>query len=116
MAARCATSNYAQDRDRVAAAGGGSAGSLSRAKRDPHSDWSAQLSRVRYRIDTVFGQSVERCTVKRDWARDLWHLSNHLLRKVLLHTLAALMNISPGNAALHLAKLVAGAKPAQRVN
>jgi hypothetical protein len=25
------------------------------AKRDPHPRWSAQLSRVRYRIDTVFG-------------------------------------------------------------
>jgi hypothetical protein len=29
------------------------------------------LSRVRYRIDTVFGQLVDRCAVKRVWARDL---------------------------------------------
>ncbi len=50
------------------------------AKRDPHPRWSVRLSRVRYRIDTVFGQLVDRCAVKRLWARDLWHLSNRLLR------------------------------------
>jgi hypothetical protein len=60
------------------------------AKRDPHPRWSARLSRVRYRIDTIFGQLVDRCQVKRLWARDLWHLSNRLLRKVLMHTLAVL--------------------------
>ena len=73
------------------------------AKRDPHPRWSAQLSRVRYRIDTVFGQLidtvfgqlidtvfgqlVERCDVKRVWAGDLWHLCSRLLRTVLMHTL-----------------------------
>jgi hypothetical protein len=77
------------------------------AKRDPHPRWSAQLSRVRYRIDTVFGQLVERCAVKRVWARDLWHLGSRLLRKVLLHTLAILLNIDLGNPPLHLAELVA---------
>jgi hypothetical protein len=77
------------------------------AKRDPHPRWSRQLSRVRYRIDTVFGQLVERCTVKRVWARDLWHLGSRLLRKVLLHTLAVLLNIDLGQPPLHLAQLVA---------
>jgi hypothetical protein len=77
------------------------------AKRDPHPRWSRQLSRVRYRIDTVFGQLVERCTVKRVWARDLWHLGSRLLRKVLLHTLAVLLNVDLGNPPLHLAQLVA---------
>ena len=77
------------------------------AKRDPHPRWSALLSRVRYRIDTVFGQLVDRCAVKRVWARDLWHLSNRLLRKVLMHTLAVLLNVELGNPPLHLAQLVA---------
>lgn len=77
------------------------------AKRDPHPRWSAQLSRVRYRIDTVFGQLVERCGVKRLWARDLWHFSNRLLRKVLMHTLAVLFNIERGNPPLQLARVVA---------
>ncbi len=31
-------------------------------------------------------QLVDRCAVKRVWARDLWHLSNRLLHKVLMHT------------------------------
>jgi hypothetical protein len=76
------------------------------AKRDPHPRWSARLSRVRYRIDTVFGQLVDRCAVKRLWARDLWHLSNRLLRKVLMHTLAVLFNVDLGNPPLHLARVV----------
>jgi hypothetical protein len=77
------------------------------AKRDPHPCWSAQLSRVRYRIDTVFGQLVDRCAVKRVWARDRWHLCSRLLRKVLMHTLAVLLNDELGNPPLHLAQLVA---------
>jgi hypothetical protein len=77
------------------------------AKRDPLPRWSARLSRVRYRIDTVFGQLVDRCAVKRLWARDLWHLSNRLLRKVLMHTLAVLLNVELGNPPLQLARVVA---------
>ena len=40
-------------------------------KRDPAPKKSALLSRLRYRIDTVFSQLVERYSVKRVWARDL---------------------------------------------
>lgn len=76
-------------------------------KRDPYPRWSAQLSRVLYRIDPVFGQLVDRCNVKRLWARDLWHLSNHLLRKVLMHTVAVLFNADLGNPPLQLARVVA---------
>lgn len=77
------------------------------AKRDPHPRWSALLSRVRYRIDTVFGQLVDRCDIKRVWARDSWHLCNRLLRKVLMHTVAVLLNVECGNPPLHLAQVVA---------
>ena len=35
------------------------------AHRDPHPSFAARVSRLRYRIDTVFGQLVERCAVKR---------------------------------------------------
>lgn len=76
-------------------------------KRDPHPRWSAVLSRVRYRIDTVFGQLVSRCEVKRVWARDMWHLCSRLLRAVLMHTLAVLLNGDRGNPPLQLAQLVA---------
>ncbi len=62
---------------------------------------------MRYRIDTVFGQLVDRCALKRVWARDLWHLGSRLLRKVLMHTVAILLNVDHGNLPLHLAQLVA---------
>ncbi len=77
------------------------------AKRDPHPRWSARLSRVRYRIDTVFGQLVERCAAKRVWARDSWHLCGRLLRKVLMHTVTVLLNVEHVNPPLHLAQVVA---------
>jgi hypothetical protein len=60
--------------------------------RDPHPSWNLVLSHVRYRIDTVFGQLAERFHAKRVWARDSWHLWSRLLRKVLSHTLALLLN------------------------
>jgi hypothetical protein len=44
-------------------------------KRDPAPKKSTLLSRLRYRIDTVFAQLVERYSLKRVWARDLWHLA-----------------------------------------
>ena len=77
------------------------------ASRDPWPARSRLLSRVRYRIDTVFGQLVDRCTLKRVWARDLWHLGNRLLRVVLMHTLAVHFNVQRHQPPLHLAALVA---------
>jgi hypothetical protein len=75
-------------------------------KKDPAPKRSALLSRLRYRIDTVFGHLAGRYSVKRVWARDLWHLTSRLLRKVLSHTLAFLLNHRAGNRPLQLAKLL----------
>jgi hypothetical protein len=75
-------------------------------KRDPNPRWSALLSRIRYRIDTVFSQLTGRYCIKRVWARDLWHLMNRLLRKVLSHTIAFLFNHQIGNQPLQLSKLL----------
>jgi hypothetical protein len=73
---------------------------------DPHPQRSAYLSRLRYRIDTVFSQLVERYSIKRVWAKDLWHLTSRLLRKVLSHTVAFLLNHRADNQPLQLAKLL----------
>jgi hypothetical protein len=73
-------------------------------KRDPWLRFSSTLSRLRYRIDTVFGQLVDRYQAKRVWARDDWHLRARLLRKVLSHTVAFLLNQSQGNSPLQLTK------------
>jgi DDE family transposase len=75
--------------------------------RDPWPQFSRDLSRWRYRIDTIFGQLVERTAVKRIWAHDRWHLTNRLLRKILMHTLAVFTNLTLGRPPLHLADLVA---------
>ncbi len=76
-------------------------------KRDPTPNKkSALLSRLRYRIDTVFSQLTERYSIKRVWARDVWHLASRLLRKVLSHTVAFLLNHQSGNQPLQLSKLL----------
>jgi hypothetical protein len=75
-------------------------------KRDRHPQRSALLSRFRYRIDTVFSQLTGRYSIKRVWARDLWHLMSRLLRKVLSHTVAFLLNHHSGNQPLKLSKLL----------
>ncbi len=61
-------------------------------KRDPNPKKSSFLSQLRYRIDTVFSQLTERYSIKRVRARDTWHLASRLLRKVLSHTVAFLLN------------------------
>jgi Transposase DDE domain len=75
-------------------------------KRDPNPKRSAFLSRLRYRIDTVFSQLTGRYSIKRVWARDLWHLASRLVRKVLSHTVAFLLNHRMGNQPLQLSKLL----------
>lgn len=75
-------------------------------KGDPNPQRSAFLSRFRYRIDTVFSQLTGRYSIKKVWARDLWHMSGRLLRKVLSHTIAFLLNHRAGNQPLQLARLL----------
>jgi hypothetical protein len=55
----------------------------------------------------ILGQLVGRCDIKRVWAHDPWRLGNRLLRKMLTHTLAVLLNIGFGNPPLHLEQLPA---------
>jgi hypothetical protein len=57
------------------------------AKREKR-PWPRAWTQMRYRIETVFGQLVERFHAKRLWARDVWHLTSRWMRKLLSHTLA----------------------------
>lgn len=79
------------------------------ATTDPWPQWSHFLSRIRYRIDTVFGQLAERYHAKKVWARDLWHLCSRFLRKVLSHTIAVFLWTQQGNADLQIEKLLVAA-------
>ena len=68
---------------------------------------SPVLGRVRYLIDTVFGQLTDRCQMKRVWTRDLWHLRNRLLRFLLMHTVCFFFNQQEQAPYLQFARLVA---------
>jgi hypothetical protein len=58
--------------------------------RDPA--WVALLKRMRRLIETVIGQLVERFSIEKIWARDLWHLSSRFNRKLLAHTVCHWLN------------------------
>lgn len=75
-------------------------------KLDPNPKRGTFLSQLRCRIDAVFSQLVGRYSVKRVWARDMWHLASRLLRKVLAHTVVFLLNHQSGNQPLRLSKLL----------
>lgn len=77
-----------------------------RKSTDPWPRRSALLSRLRQVIEPVIGQLAERLNIKRTWARDLWHLCSRLLRKVLAHTVAVLLNVQLGHPPLALEQLM----------
>jgi DDE family transposase len=78
-----------------------------KASLDPEPERSRVISSIRYRIETVFSQLCERFRIKRVWARDMWHLSSRLLRKVLAHTIAVVLNRAEGHEPLRIAELLA---------
>jgi hypothetical protein len=74
--------------------------------RDPDPAGSRVLNRVRWRIETVAAQFVARYRLKRVWARDAWHLTSRVLRKVLSHTIGVLLCTERGYEPLQLARLL----------
>ena len=73
---------------------------------DPDPVGSTLLTRLRWRIETVAAQFVERFHLKRLWARDAWHLTSRVLRKVLSHTLAVGLCLEQGYPPLSFAQLL----------
>ena len=73
---------------------------------DPNPVGSRLIGRMRWRIETVAAQLVERFHLKRIWARDAWHLTSRVLRKVLSHTLAVSLCLQRGYPPLSFAKLL----------
>ena len=64
------------------------------------------LVEKRYRIETLFGQLVERYHAKKIWARDAWHLTSRWLRKLVSHLIAVLFCQRLGLSSLRFAKLL----------
>jgi hypothetical protein len=68
--------------------------------------WPRRLTHIRYRIETVFGQLVERFHAKRVWARDLWHLTSRWARKLLSHVIAVSFCLQHQLSALSFSQLI----------
>ena len=56
----------------------------------------SMLNRVRRLIETVIGQLSERFHIEKIRARDLWHLTNRIARKILAHNVCQLITRSLG--------------------
>lgn len=76
-------------------------------KHDPDPARSRQLSRPRWKVETVNGQLAGRYNAKRVWARDLWHLCHRVIRKILSHTVGVWLNVIQRQQPLQLAELMA---------
>lgn len=72
----------------------------------PELEWPRWLTQMRRRIETVIGRLTERYQAKQAWARDAWHLSSRVFRKVLSHTIAGLLSHHRGHGLLQFARLV----------
>jgi hypothetical protein len=64
------------------------------------------LVEKRYRIETMFGQLVDRFHAKKVWARDAWHLTSRWLRKLLSHLIAVLFCQRCGLSPLRFSELL----------
>lgn len=60
------------------------------------------LKNTRRRIETVIGQLVERFSISKIRARDKWHLTNRIVRKILSHTVGILLLREMGNNSMAL--------------
>lgn len=65
------------------------------------------LVSTRRLVETVIGQLAGRFSIERVLARDLWHLTNRVNRKILAHTIAIWINKSLGNPPLQFELLEA---------
>ncbi len=74
---------------------------------DPEPARARQWASVRYRNETVNRQLAERYGIKPTWAKDLWHLCHRIVRKILSHTVAIVLNVREGHRPLQFDALAA---------
>lgn len=68
-------------------------------------DCNRWLTSTRRLVETVIGQLTERFHIEKVRARDLWHLTSRIARKVLAHTVSAAINKKIGNPILQFEHL-----------
>ena len=66
-----------------------------------------RLTRTRRLVETVIGQLSAPFHFEKIWARDVWHLTHRIARKVLAHTLGIFMNRQLGRSDLQFEGLIA---------
>ena len=66
-------------------------------------EWLISTRRL---VETVIGQLTEQFNIQKVRARDLWHFTNRISRKVLSHTIGIFINKSIGNQPLQFEKLL----------
>lgn len=69
--------------------------------------WLKLLQRVRKCIETVIGQLEQRFNLAKTRARDVWHLTHQVTRKLLAHTMGVWLNLRQGREPLDLDGLLA---------
>ena len=75
---------------------------------DPRPSWAVrQLTRTRRRVETVIGQLTAQFHFEKIRARDIWHLTSRIARKVLAHTLGIFMNRKLARSDLQFEGLIA---------
>jgi len=62
--------------------------------------------KTRRLTETVIGQLSDRFHIEKVLARDRWHLTNRIVRKLLAHTVGVFLNKLLGNPPLHFEALV----------
>lgn len=65
-----------------------------------------RLTGIRRLIETVAGQLEQHFSIKKIWARDMWHLSNRIIRKILAHAFCVVLNLKFNREPLAIKNLV----------
>ena len=75
-------------------------------KDDRPKEFVKMINNKRRLVETVIGQLSERFNIEKVRARDMWHLTVRIGRKLLAHTVNCFINHTLGNSILQLEKIV----------
>ena len=64
------------------------------------------LMKARRKIETVIGQLTDRFHIQKVRAKDLWHLTHRITRKILSHTICVVLNKKLGHSPIQLENLI----------
>ena len=71
-----------------------------------HPAFVHQLMTTRRLVETVIGQLTDHLHIEKVRARDLWHLTSRISRKILAHTVGVFLNRMLGRAPLQFEGLI----------